>query len=82
MTVTLEVANPAVLALLRDMECLNLVQVKGKQEESAGTTGLKQSDSSRIYVGCLQGKNIFKGDPVAIQRKMRDGYQCGDYAAG
>ena len=32
----------------------------------------KKNDSSRIYAGCLKGKNIFKGDPVAIQRKMRD----------
>jgi hypothetical protein len=29
-------------------------------------------DSSRKYAGCLKGKNIFKGDPVEIQRKMRD----------
>jgi hypothetical protein len=29
-------------------------------------------NSSRKYAGCLQGKNIFKGDPVEIQRRMRD----------
>jgi hypothetical protein len=29
-------------------------------------------DSSREFAGCLNGKNIFKGDPVEIQRKMRD----------
>jgi hypothetical protein len=29
-------------------------------------------DSSRKFAGCLNGKNIFKGDPVEIQRKMRD----------
>jgi hypothetical protein len=35
----------------------------------------KKNDSSRVYAGCLKGKNIFKGDPVAIQRKMRDEWQ-------
>ncbi|MDR2477314.1 MAG: hypothetical protein LBD18_05985 [Treponema sp.] len=35
----------------------------------------KKDDSSRVYAGCLKGKNIFKGDPVAIQRKMRDEWQ-------
>jgi hypothetical protein len=29
-------------------------------------------DSSRKYAGCLKGKNIFKGDPVEIQRKLRN----------
>jgi hypothetical protein len=29
-------------------------------------------DSSRKYAGCLNGKNIYKGDAVEIQRKMRD----------
>jgi hypothetical protein len=29
-------------------------------------------NSSRKYAGCLKGKNIFKGDPVEIQRKMRN----------
>jgi hypothetical protein len=29
-------------------------------------------DSTRTYAGCLAGKNIFKGDPVEIQRRMRD----------
>jgi hypothetical protein len=29
-------------------------------------------DSSRKYAGCLKGKNVFKGDPVEIQRKMRN----------
>jgi hypothetical protein len=32
----------------------------------------KSGDSSRKFAGCLKGKNIFKGDPVAIQRKMRN----------
>jgi hypothetical protein len=32
----------------------------------------RTDDSSRKYAGCLKGKNIFTGDPVAIQRKMRD----------
>ena len=96
MTVTLEVANPAVLKLLQDMECLDLVHLAGKQDEHAGAPRLrgrvpgsakdnfgtaarstavdklKQGDSSRIYAGCLNGKNIFQGDPAAIQRKMRD----------
>ena len=72
MTVTLEVANPAVLTLLRDMECLDLVQVQGTQNGRAAAPELKQGDSSRVYAGCLKGKHIFKGDPVAIQRKMRD----------
>ena len=72
MTVTLEVANPAVLTLLRDMEFLDLVQMKDKQNKSVAAPELKQGDSSRVYAGCLKGKNIFKGDPVAIQRKMRD----------
>jgi hypothetical protein len=31
----------------------------------------RTDDSSRKYAGCLKGKNIFTGDPVAIQRKMR-----------
>jgi hypothetical protein len=35
----------------------------------------KQNDSSRVYAGCLKGKHIFKGDPAAIQRKMRDEWQ-------
>jgi hypothetical protein len=35
----------------------------------------KQNDSSRVYAGCLKGKGVFKGDPVAIQRKMRDEWQ-------
>jgi hypothetical protein len=29
-------------------------------------------DFSRKYAWCLKGKNIFKGDPVKIQRRMRD----------
>jgi hypothetical protein len=29
-------------------------------------------DSSHKYAGCLNGRNVFKGDPVEIQRKMRD----------
>jgi hypothetical protein len=29
-------------------------------------------DSSRKYAGCLNGKNIYKGDVVEIQRKLRD----------
>jgi hypothetical protein len=29
-------------------------------------------DSSSKFAGCLNGKNIFKGDPVEIQRKLRD----------
>jgi hypothetical protein len=29
-------------------------------------------DSARKYAGCLKGKKIFKGDPVEIQRKMRN----------
>ena len=32
----------------------------------------KSGDSSRKFAGCLKGKNIFKGDPVAIQRTMRN----------
>ena len=96
MTVTLEVANPAVLTLLQDMEYLDLVHLEEKLDEHAGTPRLKgqylggarenfhttakmaaaqklkQGDSSRIYAGCLNGKNIFRGDPAAIQRKMRD----------
>jgi hypothetical protein len=34
--------------------------------------GEVREDSSRTYAGCLKGKNIFKGDPVEIQRKMRN----------
>ena len=51
MTVTLEVANPAVLTLLRDMECLDLVQVQGTQNERAETPHLKE----RVF-GCARGK--------------------------
>jgi hypothetical protein len=32
----------------------------------------RMDDSSRKYAGCLRGKAVFKGDPVEIQRKMRD----------
>ena len=46
--------------------------MKDKQNKSVAAPELKQGDSSRVYAGCLKGKNIFKGDPVAIQRKMRD----------
>ncbi|MDR2588755.1 MAG: hypothetical protein LBC67_04945 [Spirochaetales bacterium] len=35
----------------------------------------QKGDSSRVYAGCLKGKGIFKGDSVAIQRKMRDEWQ-------
>ena len=51
MTVTLEVTNPAVLALLQDMECLDLVQMKAKQDEYAAAPRSK----ARIF-GCAQGK--------------------------
>jgi hypothetical protein len=51
MTVTLEVANLAVLTLLRDMECLDLVQVQGTQDESSATPRLKE----RVF-GCARGK--------------------------
>ena len=50
MTVTLEVANPAVLALLRDMECLNLVQMKAGQDESAAAPRPQE----RVF-GCAKG---------------------------
>jgi hypothetical protein len=29
-------------------------------------------DSMKKYAGCLKDSLIFEGDPVAIQRKMRD----------
>jgi hypothetical protein len=51
MTVTLEVANPTVLALLRDMECLDLVQMKDRQDESAAAPPLQE----RVF-GCARGK--------------------------
>ena len=51
MTVTLEVEDPAVLTLLRDMECLDLVHMKDTREESAGTPLLKE----RVF-GCARGK--------------------------
>jgi hypothetical protein len=31
-----------------------------------------ENDSVKKYAGCLNGKNIFNGDPVEIQRRMRD----------
>jgi hypothetical protein len=34
--------------------------------------GHADKDPSRTFAGCLKGKNVFKGDPVEIQRKMRD----------
>jgi hypothetical protein len=37
--------------------------------------GSRPHDSSRTYAGCLKGKGIFKGDPVEIQRKMRDEWE-------
>jgi hypothetical protein len=34
--------------------------------------GHADKDPSRKFAGCLKGKNVFKDDPVEIQRKMRD----------
>jgi hypothetical protein len=47
---------------------LGLSEARAVLERKAGQSG----GSSRKYAGCLKGKNIFKGDPVEIQRKMRD----------
>ena len=51
MTVTLEVEDPAVLTLLRDMECLDLVHMKAREDKSAETPQLKE----RVF-GCARGK--------------------------
>jgi hypothetical protein len=51
MTVTLEVANPAVLALLRNMECLDLVRMKADRDGNAGIPRLKE----RVF-GCAREK--------------------------
>jgi hypothetical protein len=37
--------------------------------------GARTNDSSRKYAGCLKGKGIFTGDPVEIQRKMRNEWE-------
>jgi hypothetical protein len=47
---------------------LSVSEARAALARKAGQPG----DSSRKYAGCLKGKNVFKGDPVEIQRKMRN----------
>jgi hypothetical protein len=67
MTITLEVTNPAVLALLQDMECLDLVQVQDRQAGSAPAPCLKE----RVF-GCARGQFRMAADFDAPLEDFRE----------
>jgi hypothetical protein len=68
MTVTLDLADPAVFTLLRDMERLNLVQVKDAPPASAEPPRRNRADG----FGCLKGQIWMADDFDAPLEDFKD----------